>query len=153
MRKILKVKHRGTEKMVGKLFERDGQHYFLHEEKAPTQQHYTTNAPGGIDVDVIWQLGEWSPVTGRCLVIHQNNRRTLALHYDRFPVLEKPRNWDGRLRYFVDVGFWAEVSWVDPGPWIPESESFLIERPPEKAKWKPIETPKPEDPSPQLGLF
>lgn len=151
MRYRIDVKHRGQDKMVGKLFERNGHHYFLHEEKAPTQQHYNTHAPGGIDVDVIWQLEQWEPVIGPCLVVHQNNQRTLALYADAFAKLGSRQHWDGRDRYFVDVDFWKEIDYVDPGERI--QAIHVIERPPEKTKWKPIETPPPLAPSPQLGLF
>ena len=149
MEYVIEVMHKGEWKMVGKLFEQGGQHYFLHQEHAPTQQHYSTHAPGGIDVDVIWQLRQWEPVIGRCLVIHRNSRGSRALYADQFESLGSRQNWDSRDRYFVDVGFWQDI-FFPHNPWV--NAHHKIERP-RASKWVPIEAPKPPEPNPQGQLF
>lgn len=133
MRIMLAVRHEGTPKLVGKVFDIDvgGGHpwrIFLHRETHASQAHRNLNSPGGVDLCVLDCLNDMDVAE----VHHQrpSHHDTLVAPLAYFDEHAVPQRSGGRTRRFLAYPFWESYPDGHPAvayrdPWISDPPLVL----------------------------
>ena len=114
---VVKMRHKGEAKMVGKIFKHGGVNIFLHEESG-NQSHRNLDSPGGIDQEVIEYLRMMNVVE-----VHHYSRERGELYITDLDDLHDfgvNQLSDGRRRVYLPTHLWAKTSGKLPYkvPWI-----------------------------------
>lgn len=141
------VPHEGKAKMVGKLFEHGGSHYFLHEIKAESQGHRNLNSPGGLDVALIDKLLRLRPVVGEVTIIHRQKSGTWTTDPDTVRTCGLHVQSGGRDRYFLEWAFWKPTPVaITVNPHV-TTTVLLDDPPPTTSKPREATPPAPTEPT------
>jgi hypothetical protein len=130
MQILLKVMHRGTPKIVGKVFPVDGFLICLHETTSgPDQWHYKLDSPGGVDYAAV----EWMAQASVTMYHHidRKRERMFSVSIEELQRHGIRESAGGRDRIFLPVTFWNEMDFDGKPPykvpWIPENRTVVLE--------------------------